>query len=436
MTRFGLERIETNDPHDSGPAILGATWAFTICCILIVGLRFYLRYKLHAGPVASDWVMLLALLLQIASQGCITESYQWGLGGHDEYLIPMTFLYGSDTNRIPWVQMLKWVYLSTIPGVLSSIVARISVAMLLITIFGTKRWLKMFLIVFTSLVAVLGSLSVIFSVLQAKPIEGLWNPFIPAERWDPRVPQYMVYAGGSVYAFTDLTFVLFPVLIIWKLNLPLHRRLGLCVLMAGSLFSMGACIMRIVISHDLTLHQSAVGMLWALLEQCLVIALGSAPILASIRRLDIVKSWSASLASLVDRSPLVSLRGTRGGSSKRGGNSKEASNGAGSRKRVFFPKKSNKSKTYDHLGTPASAGSDNGEKWPGRRSDGKFLNTVTVHSTFNMSRLDRGDAHSFTSDSDNGLVDRREVVPSYPPPVAGSRRITVTAERGGVGRMV
>ncbi|KAM7188989.1 hypothetical protein V8F33_010323 [Rhypophila sp. PSN 637] len=422
MTRLGLERIVVNDPQDSGPAILGTTWALTICCILIVGLRFYLRCKLHAGLTASDWTMLGALLLQLASQGCITEAYQWGLGAHDEYLLPQTMLYPPDS--IPWVQMLKWVYLSTIPGVLSSIVARISVAMLLITIFGTKRWLKYFLIVFTSLVAVLGSLSIIFSMLQSNPIEGLWNPFVPARRWDPRVPHYMVYVGGSVYAFTDLTYALFPVMIIWRLKLPLHRRLGLCILMAGSLFSMGACIMRIVISHDLTLHQSAVGMLWALLEQCLVIALGSAPILASTRRLEIVKSWTASIASLVDRSPLGSLRG-----SKRDGHS-TGSDGAGRRR--GFPKRSK----AIQLRTPESPGPgscSDGEK--GTKEKMKFLNTVTVYSTFNMSRLHRDDAHSFRSDSENGLVDRHDVVPSYPPPVAGSRRIVVTADHDA-GRMV
>lgn len=133
-------------------------------------------------------------LLQIASQGCITESYQWGLGAHDDYLIAQTLTYGPD--NIPWVHLLKWVYLSTVPGVLSSIVARISVAMLLITIFGTKKWLKYFLIVFTSLVTVLGILAIIFTMVQADPIEGLWNPLIPARRWDPKIQRNMVFAAG------------------------------------------------------------------------------------------------------------------------------------------------------------------------------------------------------------------------------------------------
>lgn len=181
--------------------------------------------------------------------------------------------------------------------------------------------------------------------------------------------------------------------------------------MAGSLLSMVAIIMRIVISHDLTLHQSAEGMLWALLEQSLVIAMGSAPVLAAIRRLPIVKSFSASLASLVEKTPLGSFMGSRKGSN---------SGGSGGRGR--------RGKPYSWEGSDPG-----GEK--AKRDRKHVLNTVTVFSTFNMSRLHRDDAQSLNSNSENGLVDR-EVVPSYPPPVAGSRKIVVSADRDDGGRMV
>ena len=40
-------------------------------------------------------------LLDIGSQACITESYAWGLGKHDKFLI-------EDTTD-PWIEMVKWV---------------------------------------------------------------------------------------------------------------------------------------------------------------------------------------------------------------------------------------------------------------------------------------------------------------------------------------
>lgn len=92
--------------------------------------------------------------------------------------------------------MLKWIYVSIVPGVCASITARISITLLLISLFGTKVWLKRWLILTTSLVAVLGTVSVVLSWTQASPVEGLWNPLIPARRWDPIIPEATVYASG------------------------------------------------------------------------------------------------------------------------------------------------------------------------------------------------------------------------------------------------
>ncbi|KAK2615037.1 hypothetical protein N8I77_001816 [Diaporthe amygdali] len=309
------------DPLDDGPAILGATWALTALSILVISLRFYVRIEVVQGLKAHDWVMLVALLLQIANQACITEAYRWGLGKHDQYLIV--------DPTMPWINLLKWIYISTVPGVCASIAARISVTLLLISLFGNKIWLKRWLITTTLLVAVLGILSIAITWAQASPVEGLWNPLLPARRLDPIIQESMVYLSGSVFALTDLTYALFPILIIRKLKMPFHRRLGLCVLMAGSLFSMAACIMRIVTAHHSNLHETALGMLWAGLEQCLVIILGTAPTLPAIRqmKLGFLRSFGTSLASLVERSPW-----RRGHSSTPGGKGSESPRSSGDEK--------------------------------------------------------------------------------------------------------
>lgn len=95
--------------------------------------------------------------------------------------------------------MLKWIYISTVPGVCASIVARISITLLLISLFGTKLWFKWWMISATSLVAVLGTLSVVFTWAQASPVEGLWNVLLPARRWDASIPRSMVFAAGCEF---------------------------------------------------------------------------------------------------------------------------------------------------------------------------------------------------------------------------------------------
>lgn len=312
----------SHDPRDSGPVIMGVTWAFTALSMIVIALRFYVRTKIAQDLKAHDWIMLIALALQIASQACITEAYRWGLGKHDQYLIM--------DPTMPWINVLKWIFISIVPGVCASIAARISITLLLISLFGTKVWLKRWLISTTALVAVLGTLSVVLTWTQASPVEGLWNRLLPARRWDPMIPAAMVYASGSVFALTDLTFVLFPILIIGNLKMPLARRLGLCILLAGSLFSMVGCVMRIVTAHRTNIYQTSMGMLWAGLEQCLVITLGSAPTLPALRqvKLGFIRNFGSSLASLVD----LRSHWKRGHGSKSGGQGSASGRSSGDEK--------------------------------------------------------------------------------------------------------
>jgi hypothetical protein len=125
-------------------------------------------------------------------------------------------------------------------------------------------------------------------------------------------------------------------MIIWQLNMPFSRRLGLCILMTGSIFCLVACIMRIITAAHQNLYTSAEGMLWAGLEQCLVIMLGSAPPLAALRNLDLVNKISASLSSIAKTSLFASLKthgrkstDRRGGANGSGQSSSDAIKPAG-----------------------------------------------------------------------------------------------------------
>ena len=93
------------------------------------------------------------------------------------------------------VNILKWNWISTPPSVLVSILARISAAILLVRLFGVYTWLKWFLVLFTALQTVVASVSIIIAFAQVDPVQGLWNPTLPARRWDPRIGQYYVYVS-------------------------------------------------------------------------------------------------------------------------------------------------------------------------------------------------------------------------------------------------
>lgn len=114
--------------------------------------------------------------------GFVTEAFRYGLGKHD-----------ADLTVQQLTQILKWNWISTTPALCVSILARISAAILLIRIFGRKKWLKWFLITFTSFQSVFAIVLMAMVWACTTPVQGIWNPLMPAKRWDPRVQEYSVY---------------------------------------------------------------------------------------------------------------------------------------------------------------------------------------------------------------------------------------------------
>ena len=74
MARPGLTRIDPHDPNDSGPAILGVTWALTISCTPLVGLGdaalggdLQEEGEEH-GPVGGGWARV-EFVAQVEAEG-------------------------------------------------------------------------------------------------------------------------------------------------------------------------------------------------------------------------------------------------------------------------------------------------------------------------------------------------------------------------------
>lgn len=62
----------SHDPRDSGPVIVGVTWAFTALSIIVIALRFYVRTKITQDLKAHDWIMLIAMVRFQSGQKFLT----------------------------------------------------------------------------------------------------------------------------------------------------------------------------------------------------------------------------------------------------------------------------------------------------------------------------------------------------------------------------
>lgn len=174
-----------SDSPGLGPAILGVTYALTLVAVIAVGARLHVRSRITKHLAAEDWLMLIAVILQVFYLGFIHAACAWGLGKPAPALL-------ADLNAFIMVQ--KWSWISTTFATSVSVIARISIALLFVRIFGTKLWFKYFFIVSTILITIDGILTIILSWVDVRPVEAIWNPLIESRRWDPRISGYTAFS--------------------------------------------------------------------------------------------------------------------------------------------------------------------------------------------------------------------------------------------------
>ncbi|KAI0479722.1 hypothetical protein F4859DRAFT_447096 [Xylaria cf. heliscus] len=287
------------NPNDPGRGIwfIGLTWTFTILSLLVVAARFWVRIAVSHILFVEDWLMLLASILNLLGESFLTVSYHYGLGKHD-----------TDLTFDQLVNTSKWIWIQYTPAILSSATARISITILLVRIFAPKVALKWFLIVTTTLsvAAVVTQILTVFN--QFKPVQGLWDPTSGSTlQFSPTVAEVEGNVIGALFAFGDLVYVLAPVLVVWKLNMPFRRKLGLCILLSFSLITFGLSVAKSVnaTSSAGTLYGNTLGLFFASLEQTFVIILGCVPPLSYITKVKLpaaILSMTNSVRQLVGTS--------------------------------------------------------------------------------------------------------------------------------------
>ena len=84
------------------------------------------------------------------------------------------------------VEYRKWSVLFELPGVLSTSLARVSIAILLLRLFGVKVWFRWYLYLMTALQMAAALTLLIVWGAQCRPFSALWEgPY--SSCWDPNI---------------------------------------------------------------------------------------------------------------------------------------------------------------------------------------------------------------------------------------------------------
>jgi hypothetical protein len=171
------------NPDDKGIShtTIVVTWPFTAIAIIIVLVRMYLRRRFQGKLSSDDWLMLAGAGAQIAYQSVLTKACLWGLGKKFE-----------NTSMQEGIESNRYLTISIPLSIIVSLISRLSITILLNSIFGgTKVWFKWLLVIWFGIEFILGVLGGSLALAMQIPIESQWDPRVsPTKTMDPNIQRY------------------------------------------------------------------------------------------------------------------------------------------------------------------------------------------------------------------------------------------------------
>lgn len=116
----------------------------------------------------------------------------------------------------------------------------------------------------------------------------------------------------AMWTFYDSTFVLLPVMVVWRLQMALRQRISIVILVRMGLVTTVLSILKTIGLSDIAhqennptatnvLYNASLEILYSLLEQAFAVIMGCILTLRAIAKLDQTQSIGSSLATILRR---------------------------------------------------------------------------------------------------------------------------------------
>ncbi|RHZ50654.1 uncharacterized protein CDV56_100989 [Aspergillus thermomutatus] len=238
-------------PDDNrGPAILAATSVVTICALLTVLARMYVRVFIIRNVGADDYTMVLTMVLSLAGWAIIIPEVIYGAGRHTAY-VQETAVKAMHLNFAT-----QGIYMWAIGLV------KVSIGLFLLR-FAPRKGYKVFIWVIIGLSsadhileweltsAVLMSLytTICFFTLvfQCKDIRSIWDLSIKSKCFKPTQLLQLSYTNTALNILTDLIFALMPAFMLRHLQVNRRVKASLVCILGLGVFACAAAFVKLSI---------------------------------------------------------------------------------------------------------------------------------------------------------------------------------------------
>ncbi|KAK1770194.1 hypothetical protein QBC33DRAFT_446602 [Phialemonium atrogriseum] len=204
---------------DASPALLSINFILLAVVVVTTSLRLYTRFSLRALGW-DDYTITATALVATTRVAIQAAQVQYGNGRHRQYISNEDYV---TNNMLGWyAQLLLFVSMTLL---------KISIGLLLLRIRNT-RVLRIFLCCLISGVIITNLTCIIVLLSECSPVSAYWKG--GGSCWDTRVRIYAIYITIGYSLMTDFICSLLPLAVVWKVQIPLKKKL-----MIWGLMSMG-----------------------------------------------------------------------------------------------------------------------------------------------------------------------------------------------------
>lgn len=283
------------DSNRWSAALIPEITAFSIAVVLL-SLRMYVRINIIRKFWWDDVFILIAVVIG-ATKFCILGlEYHNGVGRHSYYLSPEQIVRAVEFET--WSNFLISI---------GNLFLRLSVASMLFQLIASnKRW-RFSLYGIIAFITVTNVTSAIIILTWCRPTKKIWNLTVPGECWSGDAAKWVaVYLNGVPAILCDTTLALIPVVFLWKVQINIRTKVGICCLMGLGLISASCAIVRTIMNsklpiHDVTYTWVPIG-IWSTMENLIGIIAACAATLKPLLRLKPISDWRSSRSGYISQS--------------------------------------------------------------------------------------------------------------------------------------
>ncbi|KAH6972854.1 hypothetical protein BKA56DRAFT_492464 [Ilyonectria sp. MPI-CAGE-AT-0026] len=227
-----------------GPQIGAIAYTFVIVSSIATILRVYCRGWVIKAFAADDWLAVAAQILFIVFCSYEITGVRYGTGQH---------IVNIPEEKIPKAMQMWWTCEPLY--VLTNMAIKASIAIFLLRI-CVHRSHKITIWIVTGVTEIYSLFFFLLFVLQCRPTSLFWLRYTsnPPEGscLDAKVVSNAFYGYSAISCWTDWTFSILPIFLVWKLQMNLRMKISVVLILAAGAIASSATIVRFPYLYSLT----------------------------------------------------------------------------------------------------------------------------------------------------------------------------------------